>query len=222
MVGSGVGVPGGIESRKTINGKLTNRSFQLRNRLNLSHVDRAMRRIKEFWSPPLFVLGDALPIAALPKAPTDGDCLERQPAAIPSPRSRREERASSLGFASRWNALTTKYTREQAPRQFREEISVDSPVGWCLRESLVVTFCLHPEKDSGSSAIRAREFSDAKCTCHLPGREGYALCCIAHALPRTEVCLGASLSLRTRGLRLHTPPQSRRRCRRRAVRPEIV
>jgi len=46
MVGSGVGVPGGIESRKTINGKLTNRSFQLRNRLNLSHVDRAMRRIK--------------------------------------------------------------------------------------------------------------------------------------------------------------------------------
>ncbi len=189
-----------------------------------------MRRIKEFWSPPLFVLGDALPIAALPKAPTDGDCLERQPAAIPSPRSRtrspelrrREERASSLGFASRWNDLTTKYTREQAPRQFREEISVDSPVGWWLRESLVVTFCLHPEKDSGSSAIRAREFSDAKCTCHLPGREGYALCCIAHALPRTEVCLGASLSLRTRGLRLHTPPQSRRRCRRRAVRPEIA
>jgi hypothetical protein len=46
MVGSGVGVPGGIESRKTINGKLTNRSFQLRNRLNPSHVDRVMRRIK--------------------------------------------------------------------------------------------------------------------------------------------------------------------------------
>src|SRR5258707_1038341 len=46
MVGSGVGGPGGIESRKTINGKLTNRSFQLRNRLNLSHGDRAMRRIK--------------------------------------------------------------------------------------------------------------------------------------------------------------------------------
>jgi len=46
MAGSGVGVPGGIESRKTINGKLTTRSFQLRNRLNLSRVDRAMRRIK--------------------------------------------------------------------------------------------------------------------------------------------------------------------------------
>jgi len=46
MAGSGVGVPGGIESRKTINRKLTNRSFQLRNRLNLSRVDRAMRRIK--------------------------------------------------------------------------------------------------------------------------------------------------------------------------------
>jgi len=123
---------------------------------------------------------DALPIAAIPKAPTDGDCLERLPAAIPS------------------------------------------PVGWWLRESLVVTFCLHPEKDSGSSAIRAREFSDAKCTCHLPGREGYALCCIAPALPRTEVCLGASLSLRTRRVRLRTPRESRRRCRRRAVRPEIA
>jgi len=46
MVGSGVGVPGGIEFRKAINGKLTNRSCQLRNRLNLSYVDRVMRRIK--------------------------------------------------------------------------------------------------------------------------------------------------------------------------------
>jgi hypothetical protein len=45
--------------------------------------------------------------------------------------------------------------REQAPRQSREEISVDSPLGWRLRESLVVTFCLHPEKDSGISGIDA-------------------------------------------------------------------
>src|SRR5258708_33776029 len=79
---------------------------------------------------------------------------------------------SSLGFASRWNDLTTKYTREQAPRQFREEITVDSPVGWWLRESLVVTFCLHPEKGSGSSAIRAGEFSDRKRDCPLTGRQG--------------------------------------------------
>ena len=55
-----------------------------------------------------------------------------------------------------------------------------------------------------------REFSNAKRACHLRGLEGYALCCIAPALPRTEVCLGASLSLRTRGLRLRTPRESRR------------
>jgi hypothetical protein len=46
MVGSGVGGPGGIELRKAINGKFTNNPCWLRNCLNLSHVDRVMRRIQ--------------------------------------------------------------------------------------------------------------------------------------------------------------------------------
>ena len=37
---------GPVEFRKARSGKLTNRSCRLRNRLNLSHVDRVMRRIK--------------------------------------------------------------------------------------------------------------------------------------------------------------------------------
>jgi hypothetical protein len=44
------------------------------------------------------------------------------------------------------------------PRQSSEQISVDSPAGRWLRESLVVTFCLHPEKDSDSSGISAGIF----------------------------------------------------------------
>ncbi len=65
---------------------------------------------------------DALPIASIPKAPTDGDCLERLPAAIPSPKSR--TRSPELRRREEREDLTTKYTREQAPRQSREEISV--------------------------------------------------------------------------------------------------
>jgi len=46
MVGSGVGGPGGIEFRKAINEKFTNNPCPLANRLDLSHVDRVMCRIK--------------------------------------------------------------------------------------------------------------------------------------------------------------------------------
>jgi hypothetical protein len=53
MVGSRVGVPGGIESRKTINRKLTNR-------LNFSHVDRVMRRIQSSGRYHILVLHTSL------------------------------------------------------------------------------------------------------------------------------------------------------------------
>ena len=45
-MGSGAGGPGGIEFWKTINGKLTNSSWRLRNRLNLPNTDRVMWCIK--------------------------------------------------------------------------------------------------------------------------------------------------------------------------------
>jgi len=45
MVGSGAGGPGGIEFRKAINGKYTNK-LRLRNRFNLPNVHRVMRCIK--------------------------------------------------------------------------------------------------------------------------------------------------------------------------------
>jgi len=119
-----------LESRKTINRKLTNR-------LNFPHGDRVMRRIQSsghhhslsfillcrglIIQHPLLVR-DALPIAAIPKAPTDGDCSERLPAAIPSPKSR--TRSPELRRREEREDLATKYTREQAPRESREEISV--------------------------------------------------------------------------------------------------
>jgi hypothetical protein len=54
MVGSGAGGPGGIEFRKAINGKYTNK-LRLRNRFNLPNVHRVMRCITR------------VPVAAFPQ-----------------------------------------------------------------------------------------------------------------------------------------------------------